>query len=375
MKEKNFNISNQAINHLEEHDALMGHLIEKAGPIKREVISDPFCALVQSIVFQQLAYGATNTIWKRMIKKVGNMIPTIILSIADDELRECGLSFSKIQYIKNIAKAFIDEKISDEKLLNASNEDVIKMLACIKGIGKWTAEMFLIFCFERQDVFSYGDLGLRKGIKWLYGLDTEPNEQFCNQLINTWKPYSTIVSLYLWEITIQNYFMTSPNELFYEYLKDEKPQTNYFESPMGLIKIVTSQKGLLELDFSEDIVSFADNKDSFLVETIKTQLTQYFNGDRKFFDIPLNLNGTVFQKMVWNTLNTIPYGQTKNYGEIANIIGNQKASRAVGGANNKNKIAIIVPCHRVIGANGALIGYAGGLDKKKYLLEHEANNL
>ena len=103
-----------------------------------------------------------------------------------------------------------------------------------------------------------------------------------------------------------------------------------------------------------------------------SQLDEYFAGKRKVFDIPLNLCGTKYQKKVWNVLTTIPYGETRSYKDIAAITGNKKASRAVGGANNKNQIAIRVPCHRVIGANGKLTGYAGGLDKKKWLLEHES---
>ena len=104
------------------------------------------------------------------------------------------------------------------------------------------------------------------------------------------------------------------------------------------------------------------------------QLKEYFLGKRKDFDIPLYMEGTPFQMRVWEVLKKIPYGETRTYGQIAAEAGNPKAARAVGGANNKNPIGIIVPCHRVIGANGSLIGYAAGTDIKNYLLKLEKKN-
>lgn len=105
------------------------------------------------------------------------------------------------------------------------------------------------------------------------------------------------------------------------------------------------------------------------------QLKEYFEGRRKTFDLPLNPKGTDFQKKVWQALCEIPYGETRTYKQIAEQCGNPKASRAVGMANNKNPIGIVIPCHRVIGANGALTGYAGGLDKKQKLLNLEKKHV
>lgn len=126
-------------------------------------------------------------------------------------------------------------------------------------------------------------------------------------------------------------------------------------------------------------VSFGESpgKDKFkyletkLIKDCALQLKEYFEGKRKVFHIPVNPEGTDFQKKVWDALKSIPYGETRSYKEIAEKIGNKNASRAVGGANNKNPIGIIIPCHRVIGANGKLIGYAGGLELKKELLNLE----
>ena len=104
---------------------------------------------------------------------------------------------------------------------------------------------------------------------------------------------------------------------------------------------------------------------------VQRQLEQYFGGERKQFDLPLAANGTDFQRRVWQSLCAIPFGQTASYGQLAAALGNPNASRAVGLANGKNPIAIVVPCHRVIGANGTLTGYAGGLENKRMLLELE----
>ncbi len=104
---------------------------------------------------------------------------------------------------------------------------------------------------------------------------------------------------------------------------------------------------------------------------VHEQLVQYLKGERFEFDFPYKLEGTEFQMKVWNELIKIPYGETKTYGEIAKLIGNEKAQRAVGNANNKNPIGIVVPCHRVIGSNGKLVGYAGGLNMKEALLNME----
>ena len=128
----------------------------------------------------------------------------------------------------------------------------------------------------------------------------------------------------------------------------------------------------------EDIEEMAKNsiqKETSLIKNTKQQLDEYFAGKRKKFDIPIKLDGTDFQIKVWKELLKIPYGETCSYLDIAKCIGNPKASRAVGMANNKNKIIIIVPCHRVIGSNKKLVGYACGLDVKEKLLELEKGNV
>lgn len=137
-----------------------------------------------------------------------------------------------------------------------------------------------------------------------------------------------------------------------------------------IVKIVIINKNDENNKNADDFVE----KDTKLLVKAKNELEEYFDGKRKEFDLPLKQEGTEFQKKVWNALSKIPYGETRTYKEIAKMIGNEKASRAVGMANNKNNIPIIIPCHRVIGSNGKLVGYALGLDMKQYLLDLESKN-
>lgn len=143
-----------------------------------------------------------------------------------------------------------------------------------------------------------------------------------------------------------------------------------FESPIGALWLYEEDGFLISLAFSDEKLKAKKQETALLLEA-KKQLSEYFSGKRKVFDLPLNPKGTDFQKKVWQALCKIPYGETFSYKKVAQKIGNEKACRAVGMANNKNPIAIIVPCHRVIGENGKLVGYAGGLDIKEKLLELE----
>ncbi len=143
-----------------------------------------------------------------------------------------------------------------------------------------------------------------------------------------------------------------------------------YKTNFGLIKVSYEEDNVVYLKkLKEDPKDYGE-KTKFTNEVIN-QLNQYFKGERKTFDFKYKLSGTEFQMKVWKALCTIPYGETRTYKEIATIVGNEKASRAVGMANNKNPITIAVPCHRVIGSNNKLVGYAGGLDMKEVLLKME----
>lgn len=147
----------------------------------------------------------------------------------------------------------------------------------------------------------------------------------------------------------------------------------YYNSPIGLIEIITDSINLKSVLFVSDLMGIKKTskiKPMIMMETYK-QIKEYFDGKRKKFDLNISIEGTDFQKKVWMELMNTEYGEIVSYKEIADRIGSPKSSRAVGNANNKNKLLIIIPCHRVIGSNGSLNGYKGGLQKKERLINHE----
>ncbi|MGE7923683.1 methylated-DNA--[protein]-cysteine S-methyltransferase [Viridibacillus arvi] len=149
-----------------------------------------------------------------------------------------------------------------------------------------------------------------------------------------------------------------------------------YESPIGVLEIIGTDKAISSIMFSEKdrAVNNKQDKTPIVLENCYEQLDEYFKGDRREFTFPIKYEGTNFQKTVWNALTSIPYGKTVSYTDIAVLIGNEKAIRAVGNANGKNKMSIVIPCHRIIGSNGKLTGYAGGLWRKEWLLQHEKTN-
>lgn len=157
------------------------------------------------------------------------------------------------------------------------------------------------------------------------------------------------------------------------------------DSPIGPLLLASTEEGLCYIQFADEgsglgplqrwckktFLGVSPVRDDARNEAVKKQLLEYFAGKRKQFDLPFVLYGTPFQKSVWNALANIPYGETRSYKDIALAIGASKAVRAIGGANNRNPIPIVIPCHRVIGSNGALVGYGGGLSIKEHLLSLE----
>ncbi|MBE4593034.1 cysteine methyltransferase [Vibrio navarrensis] len=155
---------------------------------------------------------------------------------------------------------------------------------------------------------------------------------------------------------------------------------NYYTiapSPLGEMTLQANYEGILGIWFTTQTTRPDDlgqeNANHAVLSLALTQLDEYFTGKRTQFDLPIAAKGTAFQMQVWQALTTIPYGETWSYQELANAIGNPKAVRAVGLANGKNPVSIVVPCHRVIGKNGKLTGYAGGIERKRWLLERESN--
>lgn len=159
-----------------------------------------FDELVESIVSQQLSIKASDAIYKRIIDLMPDKIlkPESLLKIKDDKLRKAGLSFGKLKYLKDLSEKIKTGHLDLEKLRSLENEEVIKELTKVKGIGKWTAEMFLMFALGREDIFSHGDLGLKNAIKKIYGFEEYKIEEV-EEIVIKWSPYKTFACRILWK--------------------------------------------------------------------------------------------------------------------------------------------------------------------------------
>jgi methylated-DNA-[protein]-cysteine S-methyltransferase len=153
--------------------------------------------------------------------------------------------------------------------------------------------------------------------------------------------------------------------------------TSYYKCPIGKVEIKALEDVIISISIIDDVNvdGILIGSDSFIIKQAVAQLDEYFIGKRKAFDLPLDMTiGTDFQRLVWNEVNQIPFGQTRSYMDIAKKLGSEKKTRAVGLANGQNPWWIVIPCHRVVGADGNLTGYAGGMWRKKWLLDFESKN-
>jgi DNA-3-methyladenine glycosylase II len=183
-----------------QKDPQLSTIIDSVGSYKLKRRNHHFSTLVQSIISQQIATSAAEAIFKRF-KKLYPKFPTAseILSTRKSKLRVVGLSGMKIEYLKDLARHVENGKLNMRSLSKMNDEDVITQLTQVKGIGRWTAEMFLIFSLGRQDVFPVDDLGLRKGVQMLFSLPEIPKPKEVEKLGERWKPYRTIATWYLWK--------------------------------------------------------------------------------------------------------------------------------------------------------------------------------
>jgi DNA-3-methyladenine glycosylase II len=192
----------KAAKHLAEHDPILEPVIRRAGPAGLKPHTDYYSALVNSIIGQQLSVKAAASIKRRFEALFGGVLPSpeLILEKSEGELRTVGLSRPKIKYIKDLAQHILDGKLDFTKLNMLSNEQVVTELTDVKGIGEWTAHMFLMFCMGRLDVLPVGDLGIRNGIRQLYSLDKLPDPEAIKKIAeaNQWHPYESVASWYVW---------------------------------------------------------------------------------------------------------------------------------------------------------------------------------
>lgn len=190
--------------HLRGVDPVMRGLIDARGPIdpetdRRGSRPDPFVALARAIVGQQLSTKAARSIWERVAETLGGEpTPATVNAAETQDLRAAGLSNSKVAYLKALAECVESGELDLERLSDLADEDVIAELIEVKGIGRWTAEMFLIFHLARPDVVSAGDLGIRRAIQLAYGLEELPGPTDLERIAEPWRPHRTLACLYLW---------------------------------------------------------------------------------------------------------------------------------------------------------------------------------
>jgi len=187
---------------LSKQDVLLGILIKSIGNYSIQIHDNQFESLLKSIIYQQLAGSAANAIYSRFLLYYGDSLPTPeqIISTSNTVLRfTIGLSFKKIEYIKNLSTKILSGELNIQGLPDLQDEEVIAELVKVKGIGRLTAEMFLIFCLQREDVIPLGDLGVKKAIQKLYNLSELPTHQYLLEVSSRWKPYRSIATWYLWK--------------------------------------------------------------------------------------------------------------------------------------------------------------------------------
>ncbi len=185
---------------LKKKDKKLAAAIERIGMIERGVNKDIFAALIGSIVSQQISSKAADTVERKLVELCGTITPERIHSADIADIQKCGMSMRKARYIKEAGEAVISGALDLDALRELPNDEIIRQLSALPGIGVWTAEMLMIFSLERRDVMSYGDLAIRRGLCNLYGHKSISQEQFllCKK---RYSPYGSIASLYLWELS------------------------------------------------------------------------------------------------------------------------------------------------------------------------------
>jgi DNA-3-methyladenine glycosylase II len=190
----------KAIAHLRQSDPVLAGIIERVGPYKMQYREPEFCTLARSIVYQQLSGKAAGTIFGRLEQACARkgVTPAGILGLTDEELRSLGLSMGKLAYLKDLAVKTKGKHIRFDHLHELPDEEVIEHLTSVKGVGVWTAQMFLMFALRRPDVLPVADLGIRNAIERAYGLEESPKPQQMEEIAKPWRPYASIACWYLW---------------------------------------------------------------------------------------------------------------------------------------------------------------------------------
>ena len=211
-----FIYNDDAVSTLKKQDKTLGAYIKKVGHLQRATNTDIFSALIDSIISQQISNAAAKTVYGRFCELVGDITPVAIYNTPTESIQKCGMSMRKATYIKSAAIStllgtprygivpVVEESfapINIDDLQNLTDLEIIKALSSLRGVGKWTAQMLMIFSLNRMDVISYDDLAIRRGMKILYGMENEPTKQEFATIAKNYAPFSSVASLYLWELS------------------------------------------------------------------------------------------------------------------------------------------------------------------------------
>ena len=194
-----FQYTTKETDYLSQKDKRLGEAIQKVGPIQREVDTDLFSSVVHHIIVQQISTKAQATIWQRMQEALGSVDAEHILAAGVPQLQKLGMTFRKAEYITDFAQKVQNGKFDLEEIWQKPDEEIIRELSSLKGIGVWTAEMILLFCMQRPDVFSYDDLAIQRGLRMLYHHRKIDRKLFAKYR-RRFSPYCSVASLYLWAI-------------------------------------------------------------------------------------------------------------------------------------------------------------------------------
>jgi DNA-3-methyladenine glycosylase II len=194
-----FQYDEKATDYLKSKDPVLGRAIEIIGPIQRPVQGDLYESLINSIVGQQISTAAHKTIWKRMTDFYGVLTPEKICATQLQDLQKFGISFRKAEYIMDNSRKVLSGEFEIHALQGKSDEEVVRELSALKGIGVWTAQMLMIFCMQRPDIVSYGDLAILRGLRMLYR-HRKIDKKLFDKYSRRYAPYGSVASLYLWAI-------------------------------------------------------------------------------------------------------------------------------------------------------------------------------
>lgn len=197
--EQYFQYSDKEIDYLKSRDKRLAEVIDRIGLIRRDVIPDIFAALVHSIVGQQISTKAQESVWKRTVSLLGNVTPGNILAISPIELQSVGLSFRKVEYIRDAARRFESGEFDVNSFGNMTDAEIIEKLSQLKGVGVWSAEMLMLFSMQRPDILSFGDLAIMRGLRMIYHHRRIDRKLF-DKYRRRFSPYNSVASLYIWAV-------------------------------------------------------------------------------------------------------------------------------------------------------------------------------